>query len=205
MLDGITRGQDLFDAGLDRFAIGSAMDLGALWSFVWVIDAGDMVELAKASPPVDAVLVSRLAHLQRSIDEDFKETADRRPGRLTGLAIGGDRRHHNCDAMPGEAFGDIGNASDILIAILARESEPAAQGLAEGIAVEPLNGSLVTAEVLNETGGDRGFTRRAQPGQPDGHALVLRRERSQIAKAPATVTRAVAGSGIGLVGSFVPA
>lgn len=73
----------------------------------------------------------------------------------------------------GEELGDLGDAPDVLRALGGREAEVAVQAEADVVAVEAVGREGVPQEVLLEGGGDGGFARGGEAGEPDGEAGLV--------------------------------
>lgn len=64
----------------------------------------------------------------------------------------------------------LGNAADVLVAVLLREAQVLVQAEADIVAVEAVGGQADVEEVLLQRGRDRRLARGRQPREPDGEA-----------------------------------
>lgn len=89
------------------------------------------------------------------------------PGQFPILAIGADETRQGHRAAVREQQGDFGDAPDVLVAVGLAEAEVAIEPEADVVAIEPVGGQGGVQEVLLECGGDGGFPRGGEPGEPD--------------------------------------
>lgn len=87
--------------------------------------------------------------------------------------VGGNKAGEGNGAAVGKQLGDLGDAANVFVAVLFGEAQVLVQAEADIVAVEAVGGEAEVEEVLLEGGGDGGFARGGEAGEPDGEALLL--------------------------------
>src|SRR5690606_30653679 len=82
-------------------------------------------------------------------------------------SVGADDGDQHYDAGIGEQAGDLADPTDVLGAVLGRETQVGVQAVADVGAVEPVGGPALGDQCLLDRGGDRRLARSGQTGQPD--------------------------------------
>src|SRR5215208_7560716 len=165
--------EDLLRRLLGRLLVGLDGELGVLRRLVGVRDAGELLDLAGARLGVKALDVALLADLERGLGVDLDEPlAHLVPCLVADVAVGRDRSGDNRDAVAREQVGDEGDAADVGVAVLLRETEALGQVLADDVAVEYLELGSAAAELLHQLGRDRGLPRAGEAGEPETESLL---------------------------------
>ena len=117
---------------------GVDADLGLLGRFVGAVDAGEVLELARARLLVEALHVARLGDRERGVDEDLDELALGQH-RADHLALGAERADEGGEhdqAGVGHQLGDLADAADVLDPVGLGEAEVLVEPVADIVAVE---------------------------------------------------------------------
>lgn len=160
-------------------------DLGVLGGLVGGADAGELLYLAGAGLLVEALGIALLGDGDGDVDVDLDEGQ----GLVVGAAgagggvqlagdlavglVGRDEGGQGNGAGVGEQLGDLGDAANVLVAVLFAEAQVLVEAEADVVAVEAVGGQAEVQQVLLEGGGDGRLARGAQAGEPDGHAALL--------------------------------
>lgn len=158
-------------------------NLGLLRGLVRRGNASKVLDLARPCLLVQSLGVALLGHLDWDVDIDL----DKSQGCVVALAaalmqvtrdlavgnVRGDEAGEGNGAAVGKQLGDLGDAADVLVAVLLGETQVLVQAEANIVAVEAVGGEPEVQQVLLEGGGDGGLARCRQAGEPDGEALLL--------------------------------
>ena len=94
-------------------------------------------------------------------------------GQCAVCAVGADEAGDGHAAAVGEQLGHLGDAPDVLRAVVRREAQIGVEPEADVVAVEAVGGEGHREEVLLQGGGDGGFTRGGEARQPDCEAGLV--------------------------------
>src|SRR5690606_4708424 len=134
-------------------------------------DAGELRDLAGASPGIETLAITPLALLEWGgyVDEDeVAVLADHLADLASRLGERRDGRAHRDPAVPRNLSGDEADPADVQVAIGARESEARGKQMPNDVAVQQRDGSApVLDERLDESASDGRFARTRQPGKHD--------------------------------------
>ena len=186
MLRSARRAPGLFERLADTGSRGQGVLLGAADQHVGVrgtlvrrADAGEVLQLARTRPRVEALRVALLGDLDRRVHVDLDEP---QPGRLVQLAReraivvgGGDERRDRHRPGVGHQPRDVRDAADVLRPVGGGEREVAREPVAQVVAVEEVGGVAVLHQDALERGRDGRLARGRQPGQPHGRAARAER------------------------------
>lgn len=176
-------GDNLSNSLLDGHLVVLDVDLRVQGRLVGSADTGEFLDDALARLLVQALGVARLSDLDGDVDEDFDK------GQAGGLAGGGRlvqparrvpispvRRDEGGDGdagAVGEQLGHLGDAPDVLVAVLLAEAQVLVQPEPDVVAVQPVRGHAALAQQLVlQLDRDGRLARRREAGQPDGEALL---------------------------------
>ena len=152
----------------------SRVSSASVGHLVGIRDAGELGDHAGPGLGVEALAVTRLAHLQRRRDVHEHEAAglgDHGPDVAADLVVGRDGRAHGDAAGPGDLGGDEADAADVEVAVVAREAELGRQVQAHAIAVEQGHAApAVLAQPGGQGLGDGRLARPREAGHEDGQA-----------------------------------
>lgn len=174
---------NLGDALLHRVLVRVDRYLGLVRGLVRRRDTSKVLDLASPGLLVQTLGVTLLGDLNGDIDVDL----DKGQGRIAAgaallvqvardLAVGlvrADEAGDGDGAAVGEQLGDLGDAANVLVAVLLGEAEVLVQAEAHVVAVEAVGGHAQVQEVLLQGGGDGGFARGGEACEPDGEALLF--------------------------------
>ena len=154
-------------------------ELGVGGLLVRIGDAGELADQPGAGLGVEALAITRLAHLERGGDVDEDEPAgvlDHGSHVAPHAVVRSDRRADGDAPGAGDLGGDESDAADVQVAVLAREAELGREVVAHQIAVEERDAA---AADLPQSGGQRlGHGRLAGSGVPrheHGEAALVER------------------------------
>lgn len=176
---------DDLDGILDARLVGADVHLGLEGLLVGGADAGELGDLALAGLLVQALGVALLGDLDGDVDPDLdKGQAGLAAGalglvqRARQVAVGAVRADEAGDgdgARVGEQLGHLGDAADVLLAVLGREAQVLVQAEPDVVAVQAVRALAVwlADERLLERHRDRGLAARRQAGQPDRQTLLF--------------------------------
>ncbi len=155
--------------------------------------AGELLHLARLHLRVEALRIALRAGLVGGPDIDLEEVvvADDPAGEPAQFVVRGDEGGDDDDAAVGEEFRDLGDAADVLEAVLVGEAEIAVQPDAHVVAVEHLDEPARGVEFAFETVGKGAFppirsartsrsrrpTGRGVPPSPRAEACGRKRDR----------------------------
>jgi len=96
------------------------------------------------------------------------------PRQVAVRTVRADEARDSDGARIGEEFGHLGDAADVLLAVLGREAEVLVEAEADVVAVEAVGIEVdgTAEERLFEGDGDGGFATGAEPREPDRQALL---------------------------------
>src|SRR2546430_2548666 len=119
----------------------------------------------------------------RGLRVHLDERSDPLAPLVANRAVGRDRGRDHRHAVPREQLGDVADATDVGVAVLAREPEALGEVLAHLVPVEHFDRDAATAQLRAHAAGERGFARAGQSGKPQREAVRLRdaRIRCQLA------------------------
>jgi hypothetical protein len=136
------------------------MNLGGFWALVRAVNAGEVLERASSSAPVEALRIAPFAFLQGRIDEHFDKIAGLK--QLAGhLSLGTKRRNerHEYDQTGiHHQLRHFGDATDVLDAIGLRKPKVPIQAVSNVIAVKEIGVAAFRVQALLDAVGDRGFS-----------------------------------------------
>lgn len=146
-------------------------------------DTSEVLDLASTCLLVQTLGVALLRNLNGNINIDL----DKRKRLVVALGalfveLAGDeavcpvRANEGSDGdggRVGKELGDLCDAANVLVAVLFGKAQVLVQAEADIVAVEAVGGEAQVQKVLLEGGGDGGFSRGGQAGEPDGEALLL--------------------------------
>jgi hypothetical protein len=135
--------------------------------FVWIVDTGNVLQLAGARSAVKADRIPHLAHRQGSIDIHFNECAYALARFVASVPIWRDSCDQNDDSMPGEQIGYIRDAPDVFVAIGFGEAEIAIEMLAQIVGVKHFRAQAEFCQLRGYGPRKRTLTRRAKTGEPN--------------------------------------
>src|SRR5262245_14855892 len=112
----------------ERFGLrlaGIELELGPLGRLVGGIDASEIGDQPSARLAVETLGIARLAHFERSIDENLDELAsiEQVTGHAPLRAEGRDERHHNDEAGIDEEPRRLGHTANVLDPVGVGEAE----------------------------------------------------------------------------------
>lgn len=187
------------------------VDLGLQGLLVRRTDARELGDLALASLLVQALGVALLGLLDRDVDPDLDEgNAGLAAGSL-GLvqltcqvavrSVGRDEAGDGDSGAVGEELGDLGDAADVLLAVLGAEAKVLVEAEADVVAVETVGVQVdrFTKKRLFERDGNGGLARGGEAGEPDGQAGLTAEGRTDGGGDGGGVVGDVAGHTTGLV------
>src|SRR5213593_2138703 len=145
---------------------------------VGVGDPGELGDLARQGPAVQPLGVAANAFVERGFDVYLDERADLPPHLVADCSIRRDGGSDHDDPVPREQFGDVADATDVGVAVLAREAQALGEVLAHLVSVEHLNPDAPAAELMPHRRGERGLARSRQAGEPQREAASLGDPRS---------------------------
>lgn len=162
------------NALLQRQHPGVDDELGVLGLLIGRGDAGELLDLAGARLFVQPFDVALLADLQGCLAVDLQEASghDEFANPLTVSAERGDEGGHDDHTRLDEQLGYLADAADVLSAILIRETEVAAETVADVVAVENEGPAAPLVEPLLHRVGQRRLARAGKAGEPHDDALV---------------------------------
>src|SRR5438552_9061435 len=140
---------------------------------VGVGDPGELGDLARQGPAVQPLGVAANAFVERGFDVYLDERADLPPHLVADCSIRRDGGSDHDDPVPREQFGDVADATDVGVAVLAREAQALGEVLAHLVSVEHLNPDAPAAELMPHSRGERGLARSRQAGEPQREAASL--------------------------------
>lgn len=134
------------------------MDLGAIRRLIGGRNAGKLLNDTLTGLLVQALGVALLGHLDRHIDVDLDkgqtgvlagggDLVQTAGGVAVGL-VGRDEGGDGDGGAVGEELGDLGDAADVLVAVLLAEAEVFVETEAHVVAVEAVGGDAALAEQL---------------------------------------------------------
>lgn len=157
-------------------------DLGVLGLLVGGGDASEVGDLTSARLGVEALGVALLGDGEGNVNVDLDEgdglvallarLGVEVAGNLTVGAVGGDEGGDGDGGGVGEELGDLGNAADVLVAVLLGEAQVLVEPEADVVAVEAVGVDAELQQVLLEGCGDGGLARGRETGQPQGEAAL---------------------------------
>lgn len=167
---------DLVDNGAHGLLLAVDGKVGLGGNLIGVVNTGEVLDLASAGLGVDAALVRLLAVLERGGDVHEVEVAvllDQLAGALAGLLEGGNGSGDNGGTGPGQLGGNEGNASNVLVAVLAVVAKLGRELVADVLAEEQGDGTatLLVKRHLQSTG-DLVLAGVRVAGEENGKALL---------------------------------
>ena len=96
-----------------------------------------------------------------------------RPRRVAIFPVGRDKRRDGNGVTVSKEFCDLGDASDVFIAVRFAEAKILVQAEADVVAIKAVSGQMAESEeVVFEFDGDGRFTRGREAGEPDCEAAL---------------------------------
>src|SRR5947209_7240080 len=141
---------------------------------VGVRHAGELGDLAGQRPAVQPLGVAADALVERGLHVHLDERTDLLAHLVANRAVGRDRGRDHRHAVPREQLGDVADATDVGVAVLPREPQALGQVLAHLVPVEHFDRDAAAAQLRAHRGGERGFARAGQSGEPQREAASLR-------------------------------
>jgi hypothetical protein len=175
--------RDLGNTLLDSVLVGLDGNLRVRGGLVGRRDAGKVLDLTSAGLFVQALGVALLGNLEGHVDVDLDKgdvlvvlllgLGVEVPGEVPVGAVGTDEGGDGDGGRVGEELGYLGDAADVLVAVLLGEAEVLVEAEADVVAVEAVGGHAEVQEVLLQGGGNGGLARGGEAGEPEGEALLL--------------------------------
>lgn len=176
---------DDLDGILDTGLVAVDMDLGLQGLLIGGTDAGELGDLALTGLLVQALGVALLGDLDGDVDPDLDEgDAGVAAGPLGLVHLAGqvavrpvraDEASDGEGGRVGEQLGYLGDAPDVLLAVLGREPQVLVQPEPDIVAVQSIRCLVVrlAQQCLLQRHRDGRFAARGEPRQPDRQALLL--------------------------------
>lgn len=158
-------GDKIVENGLSAFVdtklVCIDLDFGRGWGLIRIVNASEVLNLALTSLLIQALGVTLLGDLKRDIDMNLHERNASLLMDLAGyLAIGdirGDEGGGGDDTNVSCKFGYLGDAANVLLAIVGTEAEVAVETEANVVTVETVDEVALLEHLLLEGDGDCGF------------------------------------------------
>src|SRR5215207_2778905 len=120
--------------------IGLDVELGGARRLVGIRDAGELLDLTRKSPLVEALHVALGTHLQGCVHIDLDEVLPyRAPDLVAHLLKRRDGRHYDPDPVSGQEIGHEPDPQDVGVPVLAAEAETFGEVGAYDVSVEDLD------------------------------------------------------------------
>ena len=103
---------------------------------------------------------------------DFDEAADPASCLVSCSPIGRHRRYEHDDSVPSQQLRDERDAADVLVSILLRETQIAAQVLTDDVTVKVLRAIAAPGQNRGQRVCKSGLSRGAQACEPDGQPAI---------------------------------
>ncbi len=147
------------------------MDLRLLGWLVRVAHAGQCVDLAALRPGVQPLHVARPADLERRVDEYLDESrADHRSHFGARGPVWADEGAHDGSAVANYLGRHEAYSANVLVAVLATETQAAREMRAHHVAVEHGHGPSRCLEQLRDAVGGRRLAGPGEAGEPQAKA-----------------------------------
>ena len=153
--------------------LGVEHELGAHRLLVRVRHAGELLDLALERLLVEALHVAAGALVDRRLDVDLDEGADRLDpvaGLLPRLLVRRDRGRDHGAALARDPRGDPADALDVRVAVLLREAEALREVHADVVAVQVLDDEAAPVELGADEVRDGRLAGAREPGEPEREA-----------------------------------
>src|SRR2546427_8703028 len=157
----------------DRLALRVDHELRGQGLFVWIRHTGELGDLPGQGAGVQPLGVAADALIERGFHVHLDERSDFLAHLVSDRAIRGDRGRDHRYAVARKQLGDIADAADVGVAILARKPQALGEILTHLVSVEHFDGDPATAEPLAHRGGERGLARAGQTGEPQRETVRL--------------------------------
>jgi len=169
---------DEHDGGLLGLDLGGVQhEFGLERGLIRVVDAGEAFELAGAGFFIEPLGVALLADLDWGIAKDFEEVAFAKGGAggVAVAAIGANERGHGDDSGINKKLADLGDAADILLAIVGGKSEVLVEAVANVVAVEYVGEVAPLHQGMLEGVGHGALAGGRKAGEPKEDALLVQK------------------------------
>lgn len=159
--------------------MGLDVDISLLGSLIRSRDTRELLDLTRLGLFVQALGVTLLDDLERSISKDFDErdasSLVESAGGITVLAVGADEGGDSNSGSVSKELGNFTDTADVLGAVVRAKAEVLVQTEADVVTVQTVGRNARVEQGLLKRGGEGGLARGRQTGEPDCETLLAKK------------------------------